>query len=79
MQSFILGTHIHHIGDLAHQSAEIEGALLQEAGIAALSGTAFGAHGEGYIRFSYANSIENIQEGLRRFEAFVQSRTRAAR
>jgi aspartate aminotransferase len=64
---------------LGMKSADMEHALLQEAGIAALSGTAFGAHGEGYVRFSYANSIENIQEGLRRFEAFVQSRARAAR
>jgi aspartate/methionine/tyrosine aminotransferase len=68
-----------NVQSLGMKSADIEGALLQEAGIAALSGTAFGAHGEGYIRFSYANSIENIQEGLRRFEAFIQSRTRAAR
>ncbi len=64
---------------LGMKSAEMETALLQEAGIAALSGTAFGAHGEGYVRFSYANSIENIREGLRRFEAFVQSHARAAR
>lgn len=37
---------------------------LYEAGVAALSGTAFGANGEGYARFSYANSIENIQTAL---------------
>jgi aspartate aminotransferase len=40
--------------------------LLREAGVAALSGTAFGAHGRGYLRFSYANSIEAINEALRR-------------
>ncbi|HSQ59243.1 MAG TPA: pyridoxal phosphate-dependent aminotransferase [Acidobacteriota bacterium] len=68
-----------NVRGLGMKSAEVEHALLQEAGIAALSGTAFGAHGEGYIRFSYANSIENIREGLRRFEAFVQSHARAAR
>src|SRR5436305_14734 len=34
--------------------------LLQEAGVAVLSGTAFGAYGEGYLRLSYANSLENI-------------------
>ena len=40
--------------------------LLYEAGVAALSGTAFGRYGEGYLRFSYANSLENIQEALGR-------------
>ena len=68
-----------NITGLGMKSSEVETALLQEAGIAALSGTAFGAYGEGFVRFSYANSIENIQEGLRRFEAFVQSHAKAAR
>jgi len=40
--------------------------LLTEAGVACLSGTAFGEYGQGYLRFSYANSVENITEGLRR-------------
>ncbi len=40
--------------------------LLNEAGVACLSGTAFGSLGEGYLRFSYANSVENIQEALAR-------------
>jgi aspartate/methionine/tyrosine aminotransferase len=34
--------------------------------VACLSGTAFGPNGQGYLRFSYANSVENIREGLRR-------------
>ncbi|HEY3315022.1 MAG TPA: pyridoxal phosphate-dependent aminotransferase [Bacillota bacterium] len=38
--------------------------LLNEGGVACLGGTAFGQHGEGYIRLSYATSLENIQEGL---------------
>jgi aspartate/methionine/tyrosine aminotransferase len=38
--------------------------LLSEAGVAVLAGTAFGAHGEGYLRLSYANSLENIGEAL---------------
>jgi aspartate aminotransferase len=50
-------------------SAELETRLLREAGVAALSGTAFGAHGEGYLRFSYANSIENIQTALEAIRA----------
>jgi len=38
--------------------------LLEEAGVAMLAGTAFGAHGEGFMRVSYANSQENIREAL---------------
>ena len=41
-------------------------ALLDDAGVAALSGTAFGDFGEGYLRFSVANSIENIEKALGR-------------
>lgn len=39
--------------------------LLTEGGLACLSGTAFGEHGRGYLRLSYANSVEKIEEGLR--------------
>ncbi len=46
--------------------------MLNEAGVACLSGTAFGAAGEGYLRFSYANSLENIQEALRRIRFAVE-------
>ena len=38
--------------------------VLNEAGVACLSGTCFGAMGEGYLRFSYANSLENIEKGV---------------
>jgi aspartate/methionine/tyrosine aminotransferase len=47
-------------------SAEVAERLLNEAGVAALSGTAFGEHGEGYLRFSYANSEANLREALER-------------
>ena len=47
-------------------SMQLEKQFLYEAGVACLSGSSFGALGEGYLRFSYANSIENIREGLRR-------------
>jgi len=43
---------------------ELADRLLNEAGVAVLAGTAFGAHGEGYLRLSYANSLENIDEAL---------------
>lgn len=46
------------------KSKPLADALLNEAGVAALSGTAFGASGEGYLRFSFANSVENIQKAL---------------
>ncbi len=45
-------------------SAEVAAKLLADGGVAALSGTAFGPYGEGYLRFSYANSVENIQAAL---------------
>jgi len=45
--------------------------LLQEGGVAALSGSAFGQYGEGYLRFSYANSIENINKALDRIDSVV--------
>jgi len=52
-------------------SKELATRLLDEAGIACLSGTAFGSYGEGYLRFSYANSVPNIKEALTRFEKFL--------
>jgi aspartate aminotransferase len=45
--------------------------LLEEAGVAVLAGTAFGAYGDGYLRISYANSLENIQEALKRMQAAI--------
>jgi aspartate/methionine/tyrosine aminotransferase len=45
--------------------------LLDEAGVACLSGTAFGEFGEGHLRFSYANSLENIREALRRIKGLI--------
>lgn len=45
--------------------------LLYEAGVAALSGTCFGAYGEGFIRFSYANSEENLSKALERIGSVV--------
>ena len=50
---------------------ELQTRLLEEAGVACLAGTAFGAYGEGYLRFSYANSLENIHEALGRIAAFM--------
>jgi aspartate aminotransferase len=53
-------------------SRALADALLSEAGVACLAGTAFGAGGEGFLRFSYANSVENIQKGLERINDWVR-------
>jgi aspartate aminotransferase len=55
-------------------SKKLADALLDEAGVAALSGTAFGAFGEGYLRFSIANSMENIKKALDRVEDWVNKK-----
>ena len=49
-------------------SAEMATYLLDEAGVAVLPGTAFGQYGEGYLRLSYANSLENIERALMRMQ-----------
>jgi aspartate/methionine/tyrosine aminotransferase len=51
-------------------SGELADLLLEEAGVACLDGGAFGEYGSGYIRFSYANSLENLKEAARRISAF---------
>jgi len=53
-----------NITGTGRDSRTLANALLNEAGVACLSGTAFGAGGEGYLRFSFANSVENIQKAL---------------
>jgi aspartate aminotransferase len=53
------------------RSKKLADALLDDAGVAALSGTAFGNFGEGYLRFSVANSIENIEKALDRVDAWA--------
>ncbi|HSW50911.1 MAG TPA: pyridoxal phosphate-dependent aminotransferase [Bryobacteraceae bacterium] len=53
---------------------ELAGALLDEAGVACVEGTSFGEYGEGYIRFSYANSFTNLLETVERIRVFL-SRT----
>jgi aspartate aminotransferase len=52
-------------------SRRLADALLNEAGVACLSGTSFGAHGEGYLRFSYANSLPNLMEAVDRIRKFL--------
>jgi len=58
-------------------SGELADRLLDEAGVVTLPGTGFGPEGEGYLRLSYANSPENLREGLRRIHRFLGSLVRA--
>jgi aspartate/methionine/tyrosine aminotransferase len=53
-------------------SMELEDYLLNEAGVASLSGTSFGEYGQGYLRFSYANSVENIRIALERIDRAIR-------
>jgi aspartate/methionine/tyrosine aminotransferase len=54
-----------------YSSKALADRLLDEGGVACLSGTAFGEFGEGHLRFSYANSMENIQEALKRIRGVL--------
>jgi len=60
-----------NITETGWPSKKLADALLEDAGVAALSGTAFGGFGEGYLRFSVANSIENIKKALDRVDGWV--------
>jgi aspartate/methionine/tyrosine aminotransferase len=61
-----------NISGTGRKSRPLADALLNEAGVACLSGTAFGNWGEGYLRFSFANSVENIRKALERIEHWVK-------
>src|SRR5580704_9161790 len=53
-------------------SKKLATALLEEAGVACLSGTSFGSYGEGYLRFSVANSMENLEKALDRIDEWTK-------
>lgn len=55
-----------NITGTGYTSKELQDGLLEDAGVACLAGTSFGEYGEGYLRFSYANSVENIERALGR-------------
>jgi len=61
-----------NITGTGRDSRSLANALLADAGVACLSGTAFGEWGEGYLRFSFANSVENIQKALERIDGWVK-------
>jgi aspartate/methionine/tyrosine aminotransferase len=57
------------------KSKPLADALLEEAGVACLSGTSFGEFGEGYLRFSIANSMENLNRALEKIEKWVEKQS----
>ncbi len=66
--AFYVFPNIQGIGMTAKQ---VELGLLNDAGVATIAGTSFGAHGEGFLRISYANSLENIAEAMKRMEKWL--------
>jgi aspartate/methionine/tyrosine aminotransferase len=64
-----------NIGETGFTAKQLETALLEEAAVASIAGTSFGTYGEGYLRISYANSLDNIEAGLERMGALLRDRT----
>ncbi len=60
-----------NITGTGNASKELADLLLTEAGVACLSGASFGGHGEGYLRFSIANSFQNLMEAVERIRSFI--------
>ncbi|MCX9085260.1 MAG: pyridoxal phosphate-dependent aminotransferase [Candidatus Methanoperedens sp.] len=63
-----------NVKEFSSDSLELSGRLLEEAGVAVTPGIDFGVGAKGYLRFSYANSIENIGEGMDRIERYLNLR-----
>lgn len=61
-----------NIKDTGMNSNELANLILEKAGVALLPGSSFGEFGEGYLRLSYANSIENIKIGLEKIQAVLK-------
>ncbi len=60
-----------NVSDTGLSSTAFQKKLLEDAGVATISGSSFGFHGEGYLRISYANSIENIETAISRIHKFL--------
>ena len=63
-----------NIGDTGMTARQAQDGLLEEVAVATVAGTSFGDYGEGFLRFSYANSVENIREALHRIRVWLQAR-----
>ena len=62
-----------NISELGVPCKQFATTLLDEYGVAALAGTSFGAYGDGYLRLSYANSQENLREGVARMRKYAET------
>jgi aspartate aminotransferase len=62
-----------NVSQTGWKAKKLASALLDEAGVATIGGPDFGVHGEGYIRLSYANSLENIERALGRMGEFLKT------
>jgi aspartate aminotransferase len=60
-----------NISGTGYSAREMQGELLDKAGVATIAGTSFGAFGEDYLRFSYASSVEAISEAFERIRQFL--------
>ncbi|HET6776280.1 MAG TPA: aminotransferase class I/II-fold pyridoxal phosphate-dependent enzyme, partial [Actinomycetota bacterium] len=58
-----------NVSSFGAPATDVADHLLDAAGVACLAGTAFGGHGEGHLRLSYATSVENIRDALESVEA----------
>jgi aspartate/methionine/tyrosine aminotransferase len=63
-----------NVRHLSQNSYELAFDILEKAGVGVTPGIDFGENAEGYIRISYANSLQNIMEGLDRIEGYLKSR-----
>jgi aspartate aminotransferase len=61
-----------NVKKLGYSSTELANLILEQAGVALLPGSAFGKHGEGYLRLSFATSLQNISDGLDRLQRFFE-------
>ena len=62
-----------NVSQTGWKAKKLASALLEETGVATIGGPDFGIHGEGYIRLSYANSLENIEGALERMKTFLSA------
>lgn len=62
-----------NVSQTGWKAKKLASALLEETGVATIGGPDFGVHGEGYIRLSYANSLENIERALGRMGEFLKN------
>jgi aspartate/methionine/tyrosine aminotransferase len=62
-----------NIADTGLSSKQLQDGLLEKAGVATIAGTSFGEYGEGFLRFSYAASKEQIFEAMKRINEFLNN------